>query len=285
MTRFSSITALSVLLSFSSMNNHAQGIAQAAPLPAAVVATVNGVAISQSALDNAVKQARARGLSDTPELRATVRGQLIAKELLRQEAEKKNLAADPEVQSAANAAREAAMLQKYLRDAVKPRPVNDADVKAYYEKIIAALGPLEYKTRIIQTPDQASAKLALAEIKAGKSFADTAKQFSKAQSAANGGALDWVSFKLPLVEGQTQGYPLPLAEKLLLLTSGMVTAQPVQWKNAWYVVKVDEARPTQIPDFEKVKTALKQTLVQKEIERASTELVASLVKNAKISDR
>lgn len=285
MTQLPSITALAVLLSFSSMNNFAQGTAQAAPLPAVVVASVNGVAIAQSALDNAVKQARARGLSDTSELRATVRGQLIAKELLRQEAEKKNLAADPEVQSAANAAREAAMLQKYLRYAVKPHPINDADVKVYYEKIVAALGPQEYKTRMIQAPDEASAKLALAEIKTGKSFSDTAKQFSKAQSGANGGALDWVSFKLPLVEGQTQGYPLPLAEKVLALKSGMVTAQPVHWQNAWYVVKVDEVRPTLIPDFEKVKLALKQTLVQKEIERASTELVASLVKNAKISFR
>jgi peptidyl-prolyl cis-trans isomerase C len=138
---------------------------------------------------------------------------------------------------------------------------------------------------MIQTPDEASAKLALAEIKTGKSFADVAKQLSKAQSAVNGGALDWVSFKVPLVEGQTQGYPLPLAEKVLALKSGMVTAQPVQWQNAWYIIKIDEVRPTRIPDFEKVKPTLKQALVQREIERASTELVAGLVKNAKIGDR
>ena len=285
MTRLTSSTALAVLLSISSLNIYAQGIAQAAILPGAVVASVNGVAIEQNALDNAMKQAKARGLTDTPELRATVKSQLIAKELLRQEAEKKNLAADPEVQSAANEARDAAMLQKYLRDAVKPRPVSDADVKVYYDKVVAALGPQEYKTRMIQTVDEASAKLALAEIKTGKNFADVAKQFSKAQSAVNGGALDWVSFKLPLVDGQTQGYPLPLAEKVLALKSGMVTAQPVQWQNVWYIVKIDEVRPTRIPDFEKVKSALKQTLVQKEIERAGTELVAGLVKNAKISDR
>lgn len=285
MTRLPFTTALAALLSFGSMNNHAQRIAQAALLPVAVVASVNGVAIAQSALDTAVKQALGRGLPDTPEMRATVRSQLIAKELLRQAAEKKNLAVDPEVQAAANDARDAAMLQVYLRNAVKPRPVRDADVKAYYDRVVATLGPQEYKTRMIQTLDEASANLALAEIKTGKSFAETAKQFSKAQSAVNGGALDWVSFKLPLVEGETQGYPLPLAEKVLVLKSGMVIAQPVHWQNAWYVVKVDEVRPTVIPDFEKVKSALKQTLVQKEIERASTELVASLVKNAKISDR
>lgn len=285
MTRLPFTTALAALLSFGSMNNYAQGTFQAALAPVAVIASVNGVAITQSALDNAMKQAKARGLTDTPELRATFKSQLIAKELLRQEAEKKNLAAHPEVQSAANEARDAAMLQKYLRDEVKPRPVVDADVKAYYDKIVKALGPQEYKTRIIQAADEVSAKLVLAEIKAGKSFADAATQFSKAQSAANGGALDWVSFKLPLVEGQTQGYPLPLAEKVLALKSGMVIARPVQWQNAWYIVKIDEVRPTQIPDFDKVKPALKQTLVQKEIERASTELVASLVKNAKISDR
>jgi peptidyl-prolyl cis-trans isomerase C len=285
MTRLTSATALAALLSISSLNIHAQGIAQAVTSPGALVASVNGVAITQSALDNAMKQAQARGVTDTPELRATFKSQLIAKELLRQEAEKKNLGADPEVQSATNEARDAAMLQKYLRDAVKPRPVRDVDVKAYYDRVVAALGLQEYKTRMIQTVDEASAKLALAELKSGKNFADVAKQFSKAQSAVNGGALDWVSFKLPLVEGQTQGYPLPLAEKVLALKSGMVTAQPVRWQNAWYILKIDEVRRTQIPDFEKVKPALKQTLVQKEIERASTELVAGLVKNAKISDR
>lgn len=246
------------------------------------VATVNGVAIAQSALATALAQAQSRGAADTPQLRQALKSQLIARELLRQEAARQLSSDDAEVQAAVSQARDIAMVQKYLRTAVKPKPVTEADIRAQYEKIVSALGPQEYKARLIQTADQAAAKVVLTELKAGKPFDQLARQYSKAPSAQEGGALEWVSFKLPLVEGATQGYPLPIAEKLTQLKAGMVSADAIAWQGSWYVLKLDQVRATQIPEFDKVKPTLTKMLTQIEVERASAELVAGLVKAAKI---
>jgi peptidyl-prolyl cis-trans isomerase C len=259
----------------------AQGVVQAAPLPSVVV-TVNGVAVPQAKLEAALRQALGNGAKDTPELRTALKGQLIALELFRQEAEKQNLGADADVQAAAAAAREGAMVQKFLMKSVKPNPVTEEQVKAQYEKIVAALGPQEYKTRIIQVADEATVKLITAELKGGKPFEELAKQHSKLPSAKQGGAIDWVSFKIPLKEGETQGYPLPLAQVVTQLKLGMVNAEPISWNGRFYLVKVDESRATQIPQYDQVKPALARLLQQKEVERASAAFVAELIKRAKI---
>jgi peptidyl-prolyl cis-trans isomerase C len=259
----------------------AQGVAQAAAAPSA--ATVNGVAISHATLDAALRQAMAAGAKDTAELRSALKSQLIARELFRQEAAKQNLASDAEVLAVANQAKEATMVQKYLRGAIKPTPVSDAQIRAQYDKIVGLLGLQEYKPRMIQVADEAAAKTVLAQLKSGKAFAQLASQHSNAPSAKAGGALDWVSFKTPLKEGATQNVPLPLAEALVKLTPGMVSAAPIQWNGAYYLLQLDEVRATQIPQFEQVKPALTRALQQRELERASAALAASLLKNAKIS--
>jgi peptidyl-prolyl cis-trans isomerase C len=248
--------------------------------PAAAV--VNGVSIPESALQAALASAQSRGLADTPELRAALKNQLIALELLRQHAAKKNLQNDREVQAAAAQARDAAMVQKYLRDAIRPSPVTETQVKQHYDAVVATLGPQEFKARMIQISDEATAMLVLAGIKSGKAFEDLARIHSRAPFAAAGGALDWVSFKTPPVEGQTQGLPLPIARALTQLQPGMITAEPIAWNSAYYVIKLDDARPTRVPAFEQARPALKAMLEQKELERAAAALVAELVKSAKI---
>jgi peptidyl-prolyl cis-trans isomerase C len=245
-------------------------------------AVVNGVSIPESALQAALASAQSRGLADTPELRAALKNQLIALELLRQHAAKKNLQNDREVQAAAAQARDAAMVQKYLHDSIRPAAISEAQVKQHYDAVVATLGPQEFKARVIQSVDEAAVKLALTEIKSGKAFDEVARSHSRAPSAAVGGALDWVSFKTPPVEGQTQGLPLPIAQALTQLQPGMITAEPIAWNSAYYVIKLDDARPTRVPAFEQARPALKAMLEQKELERAAAALVAELVKSAKI---
>ncbi len=259
----------------------AQGAAQAAAEPS-VALKVNGVAVPHAKLETALRQAMANGAKDTPELRTALRSQLIALELFRQEAEKQNLGAHADVRSAVAAAREAAMVQKFLMKSVKPAPVTEGMVKTQYEKIVAALGPQEYKTRVIRVADEATAKLIAAELKGGKSFEELAKQHSKLPSAKQGGAVDWVSFRVGFKEGETQGFPLPLAQAVIGLKPGMISAEPIAFNDSFFFVKVDESRATQIPQYEQVKPALARLLQQKEVERASAAFVVELIKRAKI---
>ena len=96
----------------------AAAVATSAPLPAGVVAKVNDVAITQEQLDQAV---RASGAADTPQLRANLKNQLVARELFRQVALKAHYDTHADVQAAVEQAKTVAMTQAYLRDNVKAR--------------------------------------------------------------------------------------------------------------------------------------------------------------------
>lgn len=250
-----------------------------ASLQAGVIARVNSVAISQADLDAAV---RGSGQPDTPALRAAFKNQLIARELFRQAAQKQHYDAHADVQAVVEQAKTAAMMQAYLRDAVKPAAVTDADVKAKYDAIVASLGENEYKPSAIAVKDEATAKTALEQLKKGADFAQLAKQYSQGPNAAQGGVLNWVSFKMPITAGNTQNWPQPLAEALVKLPQGAVSSAPVQVGDAFWILRVDQMRKTQIPAFDQSKDALRKELEQVALAKATAQVVTGLVKGARI---
>lgn len=254
---------------------HAQGTGKP-------VATVNGVTISQATFDQALQRALNQGGFDTPELRAAVKSQLIARELFAQEARKRKLERDPAVVAAVEEARTNAMVTRYLNEAIKPKPVTDDDVHAQYERIKSTLGPEEYKLRLIVTREKARADEALAEARLGRSFAALAQQYSIAPSARRGGELDWVSFKSPAAEGQTNGLPLALAQAVEKMKQGDVSSV-LPFNGQWLIVRLDEKRATVVPTLEQARPALQNMLAARELERATTELVGTLMKGAKIT--
>ena len=241
-------------------------------------ASVNGVAIADQQIATTLKQS---GLADSAETRAAIKNQLIARELLRQEATRKNYTTRPEARQAADAARDHTAVELYLREAIKPAPVTDAQVKARFDAIVATLGEKEFKARVIALAEAATAASLLDKIRAGADFARLARDHSRAPSAARGGELDWVSFKLPLVEGATQGYPLALAQAISQLPVGGVSAS-IPVGGQFFLVKVDEVRAATVPKFEEVAPTLRELLQRLELERATVQLVADLIKNAKV---
>jgi parvulin-like peptidyl-prolyl isomerase len=249
------------------------------PLPANVVARVNNVAITQDELDRAV---HASNSPDTPALRNMMKSQLIARELFRQAATKAHYDTSAEVIAAVEQARAIAMTQAYLRDRVKPTPVTDADVKAKYDAIVATLGENEYKPSAIVVKDADTANKVLDQLKKGADFAQLAKQYSQGPNAAQGGALNWISFKTPIQPGNTQNWPQPLAEALVKLPQGAMSSAPVQAGEAYWILRVDQKRPTQVPQFSQAKDALRKQLEQIALEKATAQVVTDLMKNAQI---
>jgi len=248
-------------------------------LPTGVVARVNGVSIAQADVDAAVRQS---GQPDTPQLRTAMKNQLIARELFRQAAQKAHYDTHADVKANLEQAKAMLMMQAYLRDAIKPAPVTDADVKAKYDAIVASLGQNEYKSSAIVVKDAATAKTVLDQLKKGGDFAQLAKQYSQGPSAAQGGALNWVSFKTPIVEGQTQGWPQPVAEALVKLPQGAVSSAPIQLGDQFWILRVDQMRPTQIPTFDQSKAQLRKELEQVAMAKATAQVVTDLVKSAHI---
>nr|WP_262419891.1 peptidyl-prolyl cis-trans isomerase [Paraburkholderia sp. 31.1] len=265
---------------------HAAGAAApsaSSALPAGTVAIVNGVAIPQAQLDEAVRVAvQTSGQPDTPQLRQALKAQLITRELFRQGAEKGRYDTKPEVLQAMSAAKINAETQLYLRDNIHPEPVTDAQVKARYDAIVASLGKEEYKPRLIAVADDATAKTVLAALKSGTAFDALARQYSVAPSKAAGGELPWVSFKTPLTEGNTQGLPLPVAQAITQLPAGGVTPAAIPAGNARVIVKLEAKRPTQVPAFDQAKETIRQQLQALALEKAAAQFTGSLMKNATI---
>lgn len=247
---------------------------------AATVATVNGVPITQADVDAML---RASGQPDSPEIRQAIKNRLITRVLVQQAAEKANYADKPEVKAAVQQAKANAEVQLYLRDNVKPEPVTDEQVKARYDELVAALGKNEYKPRLIVVKDPATAATVLSELKSGKSFDGLARQYSMAPSRDTGGELPWVSFNTPAAEGKTAGLPLPIAQALEKLTVGAATKDSIPVDGVRAIVKLDAKRPTQVPGFEAAKPALQQQLQAIAVEKASAQMIGSLLKDAKIT--
>lgn len=248
--------------------------------PAAHAASVNGVGITDEQVSQAMQQAR---LPDTPQARNVVRQQLIAQELFSQQAaEDKSLEARADVQHALRQARAQILTQAWLKDRIKPEPVTEAQVRERYDAIVSTLGEKEYKARLIEVADGVAAAAALARIKGGEDFGKVARDVSLAPSKASGGAMEWISFRLPAQEGRTRNVPLPIAEAIATLPAGAVSGAPVVWNQHSFVIKVDEVRPTQVPAYDEARPGIEHLLQVQALERATAALVVQLLGNAKI---
>ncbi|MEK6292366.1 MAG: peptidyl-prolyl cis-trans isomerase [Paraburkholderia tropica] len=284
MAAFASVAAVTLVPAFALA---ADSPTAAVPLPSGVIAVVNGIRVTQVQLDDAVRLAAELGhQSDTPQLRLALKQQLIARELFRQNAEKAGYGTKPEVSQAMEAAKTNAEAQLYLKDNIHPEPVTDAQVKARYDELVATLGKEEYKPRIIVVPDAATATIVLAQLKSGQAFEALARQYSKAPSAAAGGELPWVSFKVPAEEGRTQGLPLALAKAIAMLPVGGVTSELVALgsdsKGPVAIAKLDAKRPTQVPAFDQAKDTIRRQLQALALEKAAAQFTTGLMKGATI---
>jgi peptidyl-prolyl cis-trans isomerase C len=130
-------------------------------------------------------------------------------------------------------------------------------------------------------PNAVRAKDVRAELAKGKDFAELARQWSLAPSAARGGELSWISFKTPPQEGQTSGLPLPIAVAVDKLQKGKVT-EPIEVQGKFWVVKLDDVRPVKVPPFEETRQDIFNYLSAQEMERATTAAVQQLSESAKI---
>lgn len=246
------------------------------------IATVNGVPVKPALFHQALQQAIAQGRPDTAQLRELIASQLIARELFVQAAARQGLDKDAEVLAIAEEAKRSAMVQRYLRQALKPNPITEELVKAEYEKFKAGLGPREYKLRVMLLPNDMRAKELRAELAKGRDFAELARQWSLAPSATRGGELDWVSFKSPATEGQTTGLPLPIAQAVEKLQKGKVS-DPIAIQGKWWLVKLDDVRTTNVPTYEQARQGIHNLLAAQELKRATAELVKQLGQGAMIA--
>lgn len=245
------------------------------------VAKVNGVAIPTSEFARAMQQALAAGRANTPQLRRLIVQRLIVDELFWQEAKKRKLDKTAESNADAARARRESAIRQYVLAAGKPTEPTEAEVRQRYDQTVANLGPREYRLSLIQTPDEQALRDAVKRIANGADFATEAQQISKAPSAVRGGELDWVSFPLPPAAGHTNGLPLEVAQAVVKLAPGQISA-PIHLRNTWAVVRLDARRPTLVPRFEQVKTTMRRAARVKAAEETGRALAQTIMRGAHI---
>jgi peptidyl-prolyl cis-trans isomerase C len=234
--------------------------------PAVPMAKVNGVAIPQSRLDFIMKARISQGQPDSPEVRKALRDDLIAEEVIAQEALRKGLDRDPEIIAQLEIARQTALVRAYQIDYIKTHPVSDEVMRKEYETLKTQMGDKEYKARHVLVTTEAEAKDILARVKKGAKLAEIAKEKSMdAGSKETGGKLEW---------SPAGNYVAPFAEALTKLSKGQLTDQPVQTPFGWHVIRLEDVRPLKIPPFEEIKNNLTQRVLQRQFEGAVGELRA-----------
>lgn len=221
-----------------------------------VVAKVNGVAIPQSRLELMVKASVAQGQPDGPEMRKALRENLIAEEILAQEAAKKKLDKDPEVIAQLEVARQAVLVRAFQADYIKHNVVSDDTLRKEYEMLKVQMGDKEYKARHILVDSESAARDIIANLKKGGNFAKIAAEKSIDDgSKENGGELNW---------SPPAAYVRPFSEALVSLSKGGLTDQPVQTSFGWHVIQLMDTRPMEVPPFEEVKQNIQQRVLQRE---------------------
>lgn len=237
------------------------------------VATVNGVQIPDSQFNLMLSVALNRGQPDTPDLRSTIKEELINREILAQAAEKLELNKTPEAKQQWAQIRENFLVELLLIDFNKKNPVSDADVKAQYDREVAQIQSIDaaqqYRVSIIIVPTLQEAENITAQLKKGASFEKLAREKSIDPSKVQGGMLGWVF---------TSQINPEIGAAIKKLGKGGYTA-PIQTQAGWNMVKVDDKRPFKIPAFSDAQNQIRLQLIQKR----QIEFIQKLRSEAKIN--
>lgn len=234
------------------------------------VATVNGKPIKQSWVDYIIRDAESRGQKANESMRAAIVNELVGSELAYQEAIKLGIDKQPDFIANEELTRRKLLVNVFLADFMKKNPVSEAEKKEAYEQYKKELGDKEYSARHILVKTEGEAKDLLAQIKKGADFAKIAKEKSlDPGSKEKGGDLGWFS---------PAGMVKPFSDAVVSLKKGDIVAEPIQTQFGWHIIKLVDSRPTQVPEFDKVKEGLERTLQQRKLEK----MMLGLKEKAKI---
>ena len=228
-------------------------------------AVVNSKPITTQKVDDFVAMLVAQGQPDTPELRAAVREELIARELFTQEAERKGLPRNTEVQNQLAVVRQDILIRALIRDYLKENPISDAELASAYESFKKDNSAQEYRARHILVETEDEAKKLLAELKNGAAFETLAKASKDPGSGQQGGDLGW---------NTADTFVKEFSDAMVALEKGKLAEAPVQSQFGWHVIRLDDVREAEAPPLEQVGPQLRQQIERQRLQSLQQSLRA-----------
>ena len=228
------------------------------------LAIVNGKAVPKARADYLLQQAQKAGQQVTPEMQGQAKEQAVLREIFAQEAEKRGIAATPDYKAQMELARQSILIRELFEDYKKKNAITDGEAKAEYDKFKAQNTGTEYRARHILVEKEEEAKALIAEIKGGAKFEDLAKAKSKDPgSGENGGDLDFA---------KPESYVPEFSKAMTALKKGEMTETPVKSQFGFHIIKLEDTREAQFPDFDGVKGQIKQRLEQVKLQKFQEDL-------------
>ncbi|MGU3573911.1 peptidylprolyl isomerase [Brucellaceae bacterium C25G] len=222
--------------------------------PGKVLATINGVAITQGEVDQAAADLDPQfGRLPVEQRRLAALAALIDIKALAAEGEKSKLDQSEEFKTRMGFLKDRALHNEVFKAEIVDK-ISDEDARARYDKEIAALpAQNEVRARHILVKEKKDAEEIIKKLDGGASFEDLAKENSTDGSAAQGGDLGYFG----------EGMMVPEFEKAAFaLEPGSYTKEPVESQFGFHVIKLEDKRTKQPPAFDQVKDEIRSMIMR-----------------------
>jgi peptidyl-prolyl cis-trans isomerase C len=237
--------------------------------PDPVMARVNGVDIKQSDLALAEEDVGADIQAASPDAKRDHLISYLADIIMvTQAADSRKVADNPDFKRRLAFLRNKLLMGFELQEEAKSAISDEALHQTYDDAVKSAGGQEEVRARHILVENEDEAKAILDQLKGGGDFAALAKEKSKDPGAAEGGDLGYFTKDQMVPE---------FAEVAFKMYPGQLS-NPVKTQFGWHIIKVEDKRTKQPPEFEKVKDQIEAFLTRK----AQTEFIAKLRQSAKV---
>ena len=239
--------------------------------PNKVLATVNGVKLTQGEVDQASSDLDPQ-FSRLPDdqRRLAALAALVDIKVLAAAAKTEKLDDSADFKQRIEFLKDRALHNEYFQTAIVDK-ISDADVRARYDKEIAAMpAKNEVRARHILVKTEDEAKAIIKKLEGGAKFEDLAKESSTDGSAAQGGDLGYFG----------EGMMVPEFEKAAFaLEVGSYTKEPVKSQFGYHIIKLEDKRQQQPPAFDEVKDQVRSIIIREKY----IEMVKKLRDSSKIT--
>lgn len=241
-----------------------------------VMATVEGKTIYSSDLDALIKQLPQEQAKQflTREGRRQLLEELIAQELFYLEGKEAKAEETEEFKKMVKDAEEKLLKTHMIAQFMKDITIPEEDIQKFYsENPDQFIAPDSVRASHILLPAEQQAIDIIAEIKAGKSFEDAAKEYSVCPSKDNGGDLSYFSKGQMVPEFEAAAFALEV---------GQMTEVPVKTQFGFHVIKLTDRKESQTIPYDAIKENAESFLLREKQNIAFIGKVEDLKKKYKV---
>lgn len=245
------------------------------PLQANEMAKVGDWILTKAEFDQRMQNAAQTIPNFDPEdleAQALILDGLIRQQLMTQEAERLGYSKNKDIRQAVDDFRQTLLVQQLSQDITEDIIVTPEDARDFYnENPEEFILPVEYRVREIVTYTEQGAKEILVQILQGADFATLAQQQSKAETAANGGDLGYI----------TQAGVPKVQNVIESLNVGGVSSV-FEGPKGYYIIKLEDKRGGEPQPFSEIEDRLVNALTIERRQQAILDRLAEIAQDTTI---